>query len=94
MRFLLGSACSFQCVPPSISARGPIVTAYASQAAKGKNTALDIFERAEMLFRRLKVYTEVEPIPEMMDMMVQITAEVLYALVIATEEIKQGRTSE
>jgi hypothetical protein len=55
---------------------------------------LDIFERAELFFRRLKVYTEVEPIPEMMDMFVQMTAEVLYALVIATEEVKQGRTSE
>ena len=89
---------SFQCVSPSISARGPIVTAFVSQAAKdvrgSQKTVLDIFERIEMFFRRLEVYTGVEPTPEMMDMMVQITAEVLSILGIATKEIKQGRTSE
>jgi hypothetical protein len=47
-----------------------------------------------MFFRRLEVYTEVEPTPEMMDMMVQITVEVLSILGIATKDIKQGRTSE
>ncbi len=98
VRFLLESESSFQCVPPSISTRGPIVTAYVSQAAKGvrgsQNTVLDIFERLEMFFRRLEVYTVVEPTPEMMDMMVQITVEVLSILGIATKEIRQGRTSE
>jgi hypothetical protein len=71
---------------------------YVSQAAKGvrasQNTVLDIFGRIETFFRRLDVYTEVESTPEMMDMMVQITAEVLSILGIATKEIKQGRTSE
>ena len=47
-----------------------------------------------MFFGRLVVYTEVEPTPEMIDMMVQITVEVLSILGIATKEIKQGRTSE
>jgi hypothetical protein len=47
-----------------------------------------------MFFRRLEVYTEVEPTPEMMDMMVQITAEILSILGIATKEIKQGQMSE
>ena len=69
-----------------------------SQAAKdvrgSQNTVLNIFERIEMFFRRLEVYTEVEPTPEMMDMMVQITAEVLSILGIATKELRQGRTSE
>jgi hypothetical protein len=78
--------------------RGPIVTAYVSQAAKdvraSRNTLLDIFERIEMYFRRLEVYTEVEPTPEMMDTMAKITVEVLSILGIATEEIKPGRTSE
>jgi len=55
---------------------------------------LDIFERIEMFFRRLEVYTGVEPTPEMVDMMVQITAEVLSILGIATKETKQGRMSE
>jgi len=47
-----------------------------------------------MFFRRLEVYTAVDPTPEMIDMMVQITVEVLSILGIATKEIKQGRTSE
>jgi hypothetical protein len=85
-------------VGPSISMRGPIVTANVSQAAKdvreSQNTVLDIFERIEMFFRRLEVYTEVEPTPEMVDMMIQITVGVLSTLGIATKEIKQGRTSE
>jgi hypothetical protein len=76
----------------------PIVTAYFYQAAKdvraSQNTVLDIFERIEMFFGRLEVYTEVEPTPEMMDIMVLITVEVLSILGIATKEIKQGRTSE
>ena len=78
--------------------RWPIVTAYVSQAAKdvraSRDTVLDIFERIEMFFRRLEVYTEVKPTPEMMDMMVQITVEVLSILGIGTKEIKQSRTSE
>ena len=88
---------SFQCVPPSISARGPIVRAYLSQVAKNvrssQNNLLDIFERIEMFFRRLGVYTGVERTPEMIDIMVAITVEVLSILGIATKEIKQGRTS-
>ena len=47
-----------------------------------------------MFFRRLDVYTQVEPTTEMMDMMVQITVEVLSILGIATKEIKQGRKSK
>jgi len=88
----------FSVYPFQLSPRGPVVTTFVSQAAKdvraSQNTVLDIFERIEMFFRRLEVYTEVEPTPEMMDMMVQITVEVLSILGIATKEIKQGRTSE
>jgi hypothetical protein len=84
--------------PFQLSARRPVVTTYISQAAKdvrsSQNTVLDIFQRIEMFFGRLVVYTEVEPTPEMIDMMVQITAEILSILGIVTKEIKQGRTSE
>jgi hypothetical protein len=81
-----------------LSARGPVVTTSVSQTAKdvrsSQHTLLDIFQRIKMFFRRLELYTKVEPTPEMMDMMVQITVEVLSVLGIATKEIKQGRTSE
>ena len=46
-----------------------------------------------MFFRRLEVYTEVGPITEMMDIIVQIMVEVLSILGIATKEMKQGRIS-
>ncbi len=55
---------------------------------------MDIFERIEMFFRRLEVYTAVEPTTEMMNMMVHITVEVLSIVGIATKELKQSRTSE
>ena len=74
------------------------MTVYVSQTAKdvraSQNIVLDIIERIEMFFRRLEVYTEVEPTPEMKDIMVQITIEVLSILGIVTKEIKQGRTSK
>jgi len=55
---------------------------------------LDIFERIESFFRRVEIYTQVPPTPEMMDIIMQIMVEVLSILGIATKEMKQGRTSE
>ena len=48
----------------------------------------------ENFFHRLEVYTEVALTTEMMDIIMKIMAEVVTLLVIATKEIKQGRTSE
>jgi hypothetical protein len=59
-----------------------------------QNALLVIFQRIEMFFRRLELYAKVEPTPEMMDMMVEITVEILSILGIATKEIRQGGTSE
>jgi hypothetical protein len=71
---------------------------YVAQAAKdfraGQDTLIDIFERIGSFFRRLEVYTEVPPTPEMTDIIIQIMVEVLSILGIATKEIRQGRTSE
>ncbi|KAF8496174.1 hypothetical protein F5888DRAFT_1835294 [Russula emetica] len=81
--------------PANVIFTGVGVLLSAAKDVRGsQNTILDIFERIEMFFRRLEVYTEVEPTPEMMDMMVQITVEVLSILGIATKEIKQGRTKK
>ena len=69
-----------------------------SQAAKdvraSQDTLIDIFERVELFFRRLDIYTQVPPTSEMMDIVVRIMAEVLSILGIAVKEIKQGRMSE
>jgi hypothetical protein len=72
--------------------------AYTFQAAKdvraSQDTLLDVFERIENFFRRLEVYAEVPPTPEMMDIIVKVMVEVLSILAIATKEIKQGLPSE
>ena len=59
-----------------------------------QDTLVGIFERIEMFFRRLEVYTEVPATTEMMDIIIQIMVEVLSVLGIAMKEIKQGRMSE
>ena len=69
-----------------------------SQAAKdaraGQDVLVDVFERIEMVFRRLEVYTEVPPTSEMVDISIRIMAEVLSILGIAMKENKQGRWSK
>ena len=71
---------------------------YGSQAAKdvraSHETLLDIFGRIEMFFRRLEMYTEVPLTTEMTEVIIEIMAEVLSVVGIATKEIKQGRASE
>jgi hypothetical protein len=71
---------------------------YIFQTAKSvqasQDTLVDIFERIDMFFRRLEIYTEVPPTTEMMDIIIQIMVEVLSILGIATKEIKQGRLSK
>ena len=47
-----------------------------------------------MFFRRLEMYTEVALTTEMTDVIIEIMAEILSILGIATKEIKQGRASE
>ena len=70
---------------------------YISQAVKdvraGQDTLIDIFERIEMFFRRLEIYTEVPPTTQMMNIIIQIIVEVLSILGIATKEMKQSRIS-
>jgi hypothetical protein len=72
--------------------------AHISQAAKdarsSQDALIDIFERIEMFFRRLEIYTEVPLTMEMTDIIIQMMAEVLSILGITTKEIKQGRMSK
>ena len=71
---------------------------YSFQAAKdvwaSQDILMDMFERIEMFFRRLEVYTDVPPTTEMMDTIILIMVEVLSILGVATKEIGQGRMSE
>ena len=52
-----------------------------------------MFERIETFFRRLDIYTEVAPNQGMVDTITAIMVEILNFIGIATNEIKQGRTS-
>ena len=66
----------------------------AKDARASQDTLIDIFERIEMFFRRLEIYTGVPSTLEMMDIVVRIMAEVLSILGIAVKDIKQGRMSK
>jgi hypothetical protein len=48
----------------------------------------------EMFFRRVEVYTELEPTVEMINIIVEIMVQVLSILGIATKEIKQNPISK
>jgi hypothetical protein len=69
-----------------------------NQAACGVSTSYDalieLLERVGNFLKRLHIYTEIPFTPAMTDIIVQIMAEVLSVLSIATKEIKQGRVSE
>jgi len=71
---------------------------YISQTVKdvraSKDPLVDVFERIELVFRRLEIYTEAQPTAEMMDMIIQMMVEVLSILGIATKGMKQGRMSK
>jgi hypothetical protein len=72
---------------------GPI-SQTSKDVRESQDTLMDIFERIEMFFRRLEIYTRVPPTSEMMDIVVRIMAEVLSIAGIAMKEIKQGRMSK
>ena len=71
---------------------------HGSQAAKdaGANhdKLIELFNRIELFFRRLEIYTGITPTTAMTDIIVEIMVEVLTILAIATKEVKRGRFSE
>ena len=71
---------------------------YVSQAAKdvraSQDTLMDVFERIEMFFQRLEVFTEIPPTTEMIGIITRIMVEIISILGIATKEIGQSRISE
>jgi hypothetical protein len=71
-----------------------IPTQAAMDVHASQDTLIDIFERIESFFQRLEIYTRVSPPREMIDIIVKIMVEVLSILGMATEEMKQGRTSK
>ena len=72
--------------------------AQVSQAAKedaaSQDELVDLFRRVESFLGRLEVYIHVPLSDEMTDVIVNIMAEVLSILAIATRDIKESRGSE
>ncbi len=68
------------------------------QAAKNVRASEDalfkVFERLEVFFRRLEVYTEAALDQKMVDIVAKIVAEVLNILGITTNKIRQSRMSK
>ena len=65
----------------------------ARDTAASRDALIELFDKMENFFVRLKTYIEVPPTAEMTNVMGKIMAEVLSMLAIATKEMKQGRTS-
>ena len=57
------------------------------------DTLVDVFECIENFLSRLKIYTEINPTPAMIEMMIKIMVELLAVLALATKQINQGRLS-
>ncbi|KAF8487363.1 hypothetical protein DFH94DRAFT_841699 [Russula ochroleuca] len=68
-----------------------VLLSAAKDVRKSQDSLVDIFQRIEMFFQRLEIYTEVPPTQEMMNIIIQIMVEVLSILGIATKEIDRGR---
>ena len=66
----------------------------AKDAAASQDALIDVFRRVESFLGRLETYTHVPLSDEMTDIVVNIMAEVLSILAIATRDIKEGRGSE
>ncbi|KAF8264543.1 hypothetical protein EI94DRAFT_1868533 [Lactarius quietus] len=75
----------------AIFAGAGVLLLAAKDVEASQDVLIDIFERIENFFRRLEVYTHVQPTPAMTDMMVKIMVEVLDILANATKAMKQSR---
>jgi hypothetical protein len=68
------------------------------QAAKGDidsyNALVHLLEAIEHFLKYLDIYTKIPPTPAMDELAVKIMAEILFALAVATTELKQGQSSE
>ena len=67
------------------------LNAHRSQAVKdtssSKDKLIDLFNRIERFFGRLEIYTSITPTTAMTAIIVDIMAEVLTILAIATKEV-------
>jgi hypothetical protein len=71
---------------------------HGSRAAKDVSSSqvklIELFNYIEHFFLRLEIYTSITPTSSMMDIIIEIMAEVLTILAIATKDAKRGRLSK
>jgi hypothetical protein len=83
---------------PSLSPCATYFDTHGSQAVKDASASqdklIDLFNRIELYFRRLEIYTGFTPTTDMTDIVIKIMVEVLTILAVATKEAKRGRLSE
>ena len=70
------------------------MTQAAKDARASRNKLIDLFNSIERFFQRLEIYTGITPTTAMTDIIIDIIAEVLTILAMATKEVKCGRMSE
>jgi hypothetical protein len=88
----LGAGVGLVFSPASVIFAGiGVLLSAAKDVRASEDTLMDIFERIEMFFRRLEVYTDVPLTTEMTDTNILIMVEVLSILGLATKEVGQGR---
>ena len=63
------------------------------EVRSSQDSLVDVFERIEIFFQRLEIYTAMPPtiLTEMTDILIHIIVEVFSVVGLATKEIKQSR---
>ena len=62
--------------------------------SSSKDKLIDLFNRIERFFGRLEIYTSITPTTAMTAIIIDIMAEVLMILAVATQEVKRGGLSK
>ncbi|KAF8267206.1 hypothetical protein EI94DRAFT_67756 [Lactarius quietus] len=68
-----------------------ILLVAAKSTVESRDMLVELFDRIESFFKRIKTYTEVPSTPDLIDALAKIMAEVLSILAIATKGMKQKR---
>jgi len=90
---ILGEAVSLVPFPPAkaLFVGIDVLLSAASGVTSSYDALLALFSRLGNFLKRLEVYTKIPPTPMMMDLVIEIMAELLSVLALATKQIKQGR---
>ena len=91
-----GLIISLACVPFFLPLTGSVTcdSPDCCDISSSYDALVDLFECIANFLRRLSVYTEIPPSPELTDIIVKIMVELLSVLALATKQIRQGRFSE